>query len=75
MADDNSNKKSWKLPEGIEEHIETGILKTASGAIAGGILGAIFFRSGKGWRLASSALGAGCGIGSTLERAGVLRQK
>lgn len=60
---------SWRLPEGIEDHIESGILKTAAGALAGGIVGAILFRSGSGMRSASVALGVGAAIGSTIERA------
>lgn len=77
MTDENSNSngKTWKLPDGIENYIEEGIMKTAAGAIGGAVLGSIFFRSGKGWRMACSALGAGAGVGSTLERAGAFRQK
>jgi hypothetical protein len=76
MSDENSNNRNtWKLPDGIENYIEEGIIKTAAGAVGGAILGSIFFRSGKGWRMACSALGAGAGVGSTLERAGAFRQK
>ncbi len=60
---------SWKLPDGIEDHIESGLIKSAAGAVAGGIIGGIFFRSGKGWRAASVALGIGAAVGSTVERA------
>jgi uncharacterized protein YcfJ len=60
---------NWKLPDGIEDHIESGIIKTAAGALAGGVIGAILFRSGSGMRSASVALGVGAAIGSTIERA------
>eukprot|EP00979_Chaetoceros_neogracilis_P017949 scaffold10544_cov269-Chaetoceros_neogracile.AAC.2 len=60
---------NWKLPEGIEDHIESGIIKAAAGALAGGVVGAILFKSGSGMRSASMALGVGAAIGSTVERA------
>jgi len=60
---------NWKLPDGIENHIEAGIIKTAAGAVAGGLVGAVLFKSGTGWRSASVALGVGAAIGSTVERA------
>jgi len=60
---------NWKLPDGIEDHIESGLIKAAAGAVAGGIVGAVLFRSGKGWRSASMALGVGVALGSTVERA------
>ena len=60
---------TWKLPDGIEVHIESGLIKTAAGAVAGGIVGAVLFKSGKGWRGASVAMGVGAAIGSTVERA------
>ena len=63
------NPGNWKLPDGIEDHIESGIVKTAAGALAGGIIGAILFRSGTGMRSASVALGIGAAVGSTIERA------
>lgn len=59
---------SWKLPDGIEDHIEAGLLKTAIGVTAGGIVGMIMFRSGKGMRGASIATGVGIAVGSTYER-------
>jgi len=59
----------WKLPEGIEDHIESGIINCAMGGIAGGLLGLVAFRSGGGWRGACAAVGVGVGLGSTLERA------
>lgn len=60
---------TWKLPEGIEEHIYSGLVKTAVGAISGAAIGAVMFRSGKGWRAASMAGGVGVALGSTVERA------
>ena len=60
---------TWKLPDGIEDHIESGLIKAAVGAAVGGLAGAIFFRSGKGWRAATTAMGAGVAVGSTVERA------
>mmetsp|Transcript_2083 Transcript_2083/g.3793 ORF Transcript_2083/g.3793 Transcript_2083/m.3793 type:complete len:80 (+) Transcript_2083:129-368(+) len=63
------NVGHWKLPDGIEDHIESGIIKAAAGALAGGIVGAILFRSGSGMRSASVALGVGAAVGSTIERA------
>lgn len=69
-SDDKSPIPStWKLPEGIEDHIESGIIKAAAGAVAGGVVGAILFKSGSGMRAASMALGVGAAIGSTVERA------
>jgi len=60
---------TWKLPPKIEEHIESGLVKTASGVLVGGIIGALLFKSGKGWRYAGAAMGAGVAAGSTVERA------
>eukprot|EP00552_Chaetoceros_brevis_P000626 CAMPEP_0197738712 /NCGR_PEP_ID=MMETSP1435-20131217/16060_1 /TAXON_ID=426625 /ORGANISM="Chaetoceros brevis, Strain CCMP164" /LENGTH=77 /DNA_ID=CAMNT_0043327723 /DNA_START=15 /DNA_END=248 /DNA_ORIENTATION=- len=69
MPSEENSKGSWRLPDGIEDHIESGLIKGAVGAVAGGVLGAIFFKSGKGWRSASAAFGIGTAIGSTAERA------
>ena len=60
---------TWKLPDGIEDHIESGIIKATAGVIIGGLTGVVLFRSGQGWRAASSAMGMGIGIGSALDRA------
>lgn len=65
----DSPENTWKLPEGIENHIESGIIKATAGAVVGGVVGAIMFKSGSGMRSASMALGVGAAIGSTLERA------
>jgi len=67
-ADSPSSTSSWKLPEGIENHIEAGLIKTAAGVAVGGALGMIMFRSGKGMRAASIAAGVGVAAGSTYER-------
>ena len=44
------------------------LVKGAVGALAGGVVGLIFFKGGKGARAASIATGFGAGIGSTWER-------
>lgn len=59
----------WKLPDGSEDHIYLGLVKGAAGVVAGAAFGAVLFRSGKGWRTASMAMGAGVALGSTVERA------
>jgi uncharacterized protein YcfJ len=70
MPEENSPLNgNWKLPDGIEDHIEAGLIKTAAGAVAGGLVGAVLFKSGKGWRSASVAFGVGTALGSAVERA------
>ena len=64
----SSSSSTWKLPDGIEDHIESGLIKSAIGATAGGLVGMILFRSGGGWRSASVAAGVGVAVGSTYER-------
>ena len=59
---------TWKLPDGIEEHIYSGLVKGTVGVVAGAAVGAIMFKSGKGWRTASMAAGVGVAMGSTAER-------
>ena len=51
-----------QLPNGVEKHIESGLLKSAVGAAAGLAVGVVFFRGGKGWRMASAAAGVGVAI-------------
>lgn len=63
-----TTKSSWKLPDGIENHLEDGILKAVVGVGVGGALGMLLFRSGKGWRSASVATGLGVAVGSTYAR-------
>ena len=48
---------------------EIGIMKSAVGAAAGAAVGMILFRSGGGYRAASTAAGVGVAWGSTYERA------
>jgi Domain of unknown function (DUF543) len=48
---------------------QKGVIKTIVGASAGFAVGALLFRSGGGWRAASSAVGVGAAWGSTYERA------
>ena len=70
MSSPNSTPPTqWKLPEGIEDDIYSGVIKGAIGASIGTTLGLIMFRSGKGWRAAAAAMGVGVAIGSTIERA------
>lgn len=59
---------NWKLPNGIEDHIEDGIIKMTVGVLVGGTLGMLLFKSGKGWRSASIASGLGVAMGSTYIR-------
>jgi hypothetical protein len=46
----------------------SGLLKTVAGAAVGGLVGVVLFRSGKGYRAASTAAGMGVAWGSTYER-------
>ena len=64
-----SEETTWKLPNGIDNHIYSGIINSAIASTAGGALGTVFFKSGKGWRTACAAVGLGVAIGSTVERA------
>lgn len=70
----NSSETTWKLPDGIEDHLEAGLIKTVVGAAAGGAVGMVLFRSGGGWRAASAAAGMGVAWGSTYERAVALKK-
>eukprot|EP00934_Nitzschia_sp_Nitz4_P002279 Nitzschia sp. Nitz4//scaffold218_size35881//24670//25022//NITZ4_007797-RA/size35881-snap-gene-0.30-mRNA-1//1//CDS//3329542289//2279//frame0 len=63
-----SAPSKWKLPEGIEDHIEAGLIKATAGIVVGGVVGMLMFRSGKGMRSACMATGLGVAAGSTLER-------
>lgn len=64
----SSTPRSWKLPDGLEDHVETALLKTAVGVTVGGVMGMLLFRSGKGWRATSIATGVGVALGSTYSR-------
>jgi Domain of unknown function (DUF543) len=59
---------NWKLPVGIEGHIEDGVIKLTAGVLIGGTVGMLLFKSGKGWRAASIASGVGVAIGSSYVR-------
>lgn len=63
------NSGKWQLPPNIDKHLEAGMINTAIGVVAGGIIGTVLFRFGKGWRSAGVATGLGVAIGSTVERA------
>lgn len=45
-----------------------GVVEAGVGMAAGGLLGALMFKSGSGWRSASVAAGFGVAFGSTFER-------
>ena len=57
-----------QIPESAIPHMESAILNSAVGAAAGGRFGLVFFRSGKGWRMASVGAGVGVALGSAVER-------
>jgi Domain of unknown function (DUF543) len=59
---------NWKLPVGIEDHIEDGVTKITIGVVIGGTLGMLLFKSGRGWRSACIASGLGVALGSTYVR-------
>lgn len=67
-ANNGSGSKTWRLPDGIEDHIESGLIKAGAGMVAGGLCGMLLFRSGSGWRPASVAAGLGVAVGSTASR-------
>ena len=67
-ANQSSVVGNWKLPNGIEDHIEDGVIKMTAGVLIGGTLGMLLFKSGKGWRSASIATGLGVAMGSTYVR-------
>lgn len=75
MSNDMNNnpnqepQSNWKLPEGIENSVEVGIIKATIGAATGLVVGSLLFKSGKGWRSASVAMGVGVALGSSIERA------
>ena len=54
---------------------DTGIIKSAVGAAAGAAVGMVLFRSGGGYRAASTAAGVGVAWGSTYERATAAKNK
>jgi hypothetical protein len=64
----SSNIGNWKLPVGIEDHIENSILKMTVGVVVGGVVGMMLFKSGKGWRSTCIASGVGVALGSSYTR-------
>eukprot|EP00523_Entomoneis_sp_CCMP467_P002030 CAMPEP_0168754514 /NCGR_PEP_ID=MMETSP0724-20121128/19545_1 /TAXON_ID=265536 /ORGANISM="Amphiprora sp., Strain CCMP467" /LENGTH=77 /DNA_ID=CAMNT_0008803005 /DNA_START=30 /DNA_END=263 /DNA_ORIENTATION=+ len=74
MSDETSNEDpqpfnpTWRLPDGIENHIESGLVKAAVGMTLGGVAGMMLFRPGGGYRIASIATGLGVALGSAYER-------
>mmetsp|Transcript_23921 Transcript_23921/g.34308 ORF Transcript_23921/g.34308 Transcript_23921/m.34308 type:complete len:137 (-) Transcript_23921:209-619(-) len=54
--------------ESITPHLKDGLLYSAIGAAAGGLVGAVLFKSGRGMRASSAAAGAGVAVGSMVER-------
>lgn len=65
---ETEKKNTWKLPDGAEDHVYSGLLKGAAGVTVGAAVGLLAFRSGKGWRAGAMAVGAGAAFGSTWER-------
>eukprot|EP00594_Rhizosolenia_setigera_P007338 CAMPEP_0178945622 /NCGR_PEP_ID=MMETSP0789-20121207/3834_1 /TAXON_ID=3005 /ORGANISM="Rhizosolenia setigera, Strain CCMP 1694" /LENGTH=95 /DNA_ID=CAMNT_0020625527 /DNA_START=210 /DNA_END=497 /DNA_ORIENTATION=+ len=59
---------TWKLPDGIEEHIYDGLVNSALGIGVGGISGLGLLRSASGGKI-GMAMGLGVAVGSTVERA------
>jgi hypothetical protein len=60
---------TWQLPEGIENHLEAFLVKSAIGIAIGAPLGFLAFRSGRGANAAAGmAFGVGCALGSFVER-------
>jgi len=62
-------RKKWELPEGIEGHIESGVVKVVIGVMMGGMVETFLFKSGnKRMKLTGVALGLGAAVGSTFQR-------
>jgi uncharacterized protein YcfJ len=64
----NHNHNNNLKQQSTIDNIPIALVKTAMGAVAGGVAGLILFKGGKGTRAASVATGIGAGIGSTWER-------
>jgi Domain of unknown function (DUF543) len=64
----SNNIGNWKLPVGIEDHIENSIIKMTVGVVVGGVVGMMLFKSGKGWRSTCIATGVGVALGSSYTR-------
>lgn len=57
-----------QIPKAAIPHLESAILKSAVGMTTGAVFGLVFFRGGKGWRMASVGAGLGVALGSSVER-------
>ena len=57
-----------QIPEAAIPHLESTLLKSAVGLTTGAVFGLVFFRGGKGWRMASIGAGLGVALGSSAER-------
>ena len=57
-----------QIPEAVIPHLESALLKSAVGMTTGAVFGLVFFRGGKGWRMASIGAGLGVALGSSAER-------
>jgi Domain of unknown function (DUF543) len=57
---------TWKLPDGIEDHIEQGLLKLGGGVIVGGLFGLAFLHPSS--RSTAVTFGIGVAVGSTYAR-------
>jgi hypothetical protein len=67
MSDEPAKpSRTWKLPDGIEDHIEQGLLKLGGGIIVGGLFGLACLRPA--WRSTALVLGVGVAAGSTYAR-------
>lgn len=52
----------------IFSNYHAGVVEAGVGMAVGGVVGALMFKSGSGWRAASVAAGCGVAAGSTFER-------
>ena len=57
-----------QIPKAAIPHLESALLKSAVGLTTGAVFGLVFFRGGKGWRMASIGAGLGVALGSSAER-------
>ena len=65
---DRSIDRSMHQQKNTHARTHTALVKSAVGALAGGVVGLVCFRGGGGRRAASVAAGIGAGLGSTWER-------
>lgn len=69
MTDEPSSSPQnhkWKLPDGIEDHLEQGLLKLGAGIVVGGLVGLACLRPA--WRSSAVLVGVGVAAGSTYAR-------